>query len=387
MTTEEKIERPKRAAQKPASLKSFGVGCFHFELAKKPGEDVEPTHYAAQVKAHLSLYPNVEEVAIEPYRFSSGLEYEAELDDDGDISAGIGVAPYPIDWSFRFRLNIPLRLQREILEESRCLETERIDVAIHYAGELPVAIVEGHGADLSHPSTAIVLVRRYLDQYAPKDTGVIFRFIGPSPFHADFFVRFEGPEGTADVEIVEQRGYDDINFIGGIELGPAKRADFIAAAHQGTAAELGVYYGLIQHRNRLNREWSMLTDQIDQLVEEAIARRGWLTPKYMPRWRSKLDTAALNLVRFKLCADAAVTSTAESLNELAKKETQDFLRRYADRELLQMRQFAIQDFSEMLKLLEKRSHAEATNVTVLVATLLGGLLGAVLTVFLGTLIK
>jgi hypothetical protein len=388
MTIEETIERPRSASRKAAPSKSFGVGCFHFQLANESDDDgIKPVPYATKVKEHLSQYPNVEEVTIEPYRFSSGLEFEAELDDEGDIAAGIGTYPCPMGWSFRFRLNIPLRLQREILEEGRCLETERIDVTLHYAGELPVAIVEGHDANLSDPSTAVVLVRRYLDQYSSQGTGVIFQYIGPSPFHADFFVHFSGPEGAADVEIVEQRGYDDINFVASSDLGTTQRADFVAAAHEGTAAELGVYYRIIQDRNRLNRSWSKLTDQIDQLVDDAIARRSWLAPKYMQGWRAKLDSAALDLVRFKLRVDEAVTGATEALDELAKKEAQDLLRRYADREVSQMRQYAVQDFSEMLSLLEKRSHAEATNVTVLVAALLGGLVGAVSTVVLGALLK
>jgi hypothetical protein len=370
--------------------RSFGVGCFHFELEDaRDDELINPKAYADRLRAHLAQYPNVEEVSIEPFRASAELGFEAARDgDDGDIAWAVGVRPWPVNWTFSFRLNIPLRLQRELLRmpfgDDRSLEAERLDVALHYADNMPVAIIEGHEEYLSRPSTAVLLVRQYLEQYAPAGTGVRFRFMGPSPFHADFYVKFGGPEGTFEVNIEELQGYDDVDYVAGSDF---DAAEVIGYAHESTAKELGVYYKLMQSRNRLMREWHELSQSIDELVEQAHRRSGWLAFKYGPWWRARLDRASLELVRFKLRADEVVTDAVSALDELAKKKTLDDLRKYSDAETARLRQYAVQDFSEMLALLERRSHAATANVTVMVAALLGGIIGAVLTALFGASIK
>lgn len=365
--------------------RSFGVGCFHFGLDDAPEEDVlKPQDYVAKVRSHLSRYPNVEEVSIEPYRYSAGLEFVAEADSDGDIAHGLGVRPCPADWSYNFRLNLPLRLQRELLGDERSLEAEQIVVTLRYAGEMPVAIVEGHEAYFASPSTAVVLVRRYLEQYSPTDTGVSFRYLGPSPFHADFFVKPGSSDGSFEVAITEQPGYDDVEFSFG---GNLKHSDLVGFAHHIAATELGVYYWAIQNRNRLTRDWSDISEEINRLVERAQKPRAWFRFKYGRTWRANIDNASLDLAGFKLRADEVVTSTTETLDRLSRREKLDHLRKYADAELAGLRQFAIQDFSQILSLLERRSRAQAANVTAMVAAVLGAIAGAGLTMLFGALPK
>ena len=91
-----------------------------------------------------------------------------------------------------FTIDIPERIQNEIWETGwgrpKNIEARKFRISVHYRGELPVAFVSGVDANLTNPSDAVVLIRRYLEKYKPDESAVEFQFLGPSPFHADFYV-------------------------------------------------------------------------------------------------------------------------------------------------------------------------------------------------------
>lgn len=152
-TDRSSVEGPPGAP--PAALPyPFGVGCFHFELKRKDDERlIDPDRYVSTLKKHLAQYPNIDSIEVAKYRTTDGREERYYSDADGEISSGFGVIPWPTNWSYRFNIKLPIRLQKELSVMGGVLSCESLSVTIHYENGLPVAIINPEDRSERSPST------------------------------------------------------------------------------------------------------------------------------------------------------------------------------------------------------------------------------------------
>lgn len=193
---------------------SFGVGCLHFGFSGRALEgEYNPKQYVDDVRDFLSTYPNVEKIQAPDLESTMAKGESFQFDDRGEIACGYGITPWPRNWLLEFTIDVPERIQNEIWESfwrrPRNIEARKYRVSIHYAGELPVAFVSGVDGNLTQPSEAVVLIREYLIKYKPDGSSVEFQILGPSPFHADFYIE----ESTNNEFRYDKRaGYDAVFF-------------------------------------------------------------------------------------------------------------------------------------------------------------------------------
>lgn len=366
-----------KAPSPPTSPYPFGVGCFHFELkGEAGGRLVSPDRYVSTLKDYLAQYPNIDSIEVENYHTTDGREEAYDADVDGGISSGFGITPWPSNWSYRFNIKLPIRLQKELSVLGRVLSCESLSVTIYYVGGLPVAIVNPDDRSERRPSTAVVLLRRYLEKYAPKSDAMTFRFIGPSPFHADFFVEFAGDKEEIVSLIDVQRGYDDVLFVAPADTPEDERSIVLREIQEGAAEELGEFYFALQARNRFQDKWGALSGRINVLIDEVRIKRSALRPRYTVQWRRDLEDVLFDLMAFKLEIEEVEFNMTSGLDELARKSGRGDLKQYAEEYIAELRRIPTKDAFESLTLLESRSRAEAQNLS----TIQGALIGSVATV-------
>ena len=290
-----------RASSNPPHA-SFGVGCFHFGLISHNNEEeFNPSKYVEDVQKFLSSYPNIEDIEISAPVSYRVTQYYSELDEDGEISSGIGIYPWITNGLIKFKANIPARVQEDLWQGipiiKRTAPTESYIIVIVYNFEFPVAIVSGADHVISKPSDAVVVIRKYLEKYAPKDSNVQFQFLGPSPFHANFFVE-ESTDFTFDID--KQYGYHRVSF--GVPPAADSREfkQVLSGIECEIVKELGLYYKFIQARNYFDNRWNKYTNEVSLALDIIKKDRSFIRKIIEFGAHPKFDSLSIDLIDFEI---------------------------------------------------------------------------------------
>lgn len=158
----------------PAPIIAIGIGCLW--LAQKTGAEKELDRHYDQVREVLSSIENLTNLSV--------------TGDNSEFGGIIRVYDeieylYPNTYWTRicFDLHIPNKVQERL--DAVC-GSESISIRIENHYHFPVAYVYNERCvDLFEGSTAVILVRRYLEEKL-RDSTLAFGCTGPSPFHANF---------------------------------------------------------------------------------------------------------------------------------------------------------------------------------------------------------
>lgn len=211
------------------------------------------------------------------------------------------------------------------------------------------------------------------------DKDIEFQSLGPSPFHADFFVRFDGSDDLLRVDVDQLRGYDDVFISGPKTLSKAQQQDFVGECQRLVATELGVFYEATQTSYRLGVQWNGIRKNFDRLTE---SRRGfWQKIRNHLRWPPWLRTGkvSLSLATFKLKLNEEIYRITRELSRNSADGLEE-LQIYTQSKIDDLRAFPTDDYAKVLDILIKRKTARAANIVVLLAALIGfvgGILGSV----------
>ena len=202
----------------------FGIGCFHFGVKKSPPFTLQGSEYLETLRNQLEGIPNVDQITIDSY-----LDFEdtsLELDEPlSSINASYGFFPSPAcGLDIGFEIYIPHRLQSQLASFGRKLFTctERFRVFIRNPYFFPITFVEAiEPTGDCQPSDGVVVVREFLKNHfeESKPDGIGFDCLGPSPFHADFFLQSgmtsdqEYDNNGFHCEPTYHRGYDRMDFL------------------------------------------------------------------------------------------------------------------------------------------------------------------------------
>ena len=189
--------------------KCIGIGCFWFAAKGVEETDFEAfrhDEFLNGIKETLESVDNISSVRIVSLIASLSFPPFAEqLSDDYDlfpIINGVEIA---------FDIFMPKRLQEEYSFGRSDVEAEHFQVSIKYGFEMPVAYIsynlpDGEEIEDQSPSTAVVLIRKYLEKKLQDATKVKFQLLGPSPFHADFIacgIQKKMEASTAHSDLIE----------------------------------------------------------------------------------------------------------------------------------------------------------------------------------------
>ena len=324
---------------------------------------------------------------------------EVEYDDEADppfevapgeipsLISGGGAFPNPTILEVRFDVYIPHRIQQELIESlfAEQTSTEHFRVQINYTFHAPVAFVEPVGAHGGYrPSTAVQVVREYLErEMNPLGLPVAFEFLGPSPFHAEFYL--EERSGSSDanrhtftVEHLRARGYSDVNFYypPGIFDDGEEALDEL---YFQLGDELGLFYDFTTVNMEASLSWEMLQEEVLHLTETP-------TPKEV------VDRVAATWKRGKRIHDLHGALLRFEANQLLEKHRLDnylrstyatdeptYLKPFLDAQAADRPVFPTQQIGQLLSFLEERRNRSIELLIVLVAALIGGIAGSLVT--------
>ena len=251
---------------------AFGVGSWEFGLRMDGSFLINVSEYCSRLKSELETISSL-----------TDLEIIADEDDTVGFSEehlqntrfGTAVFPGHTVFKIRFALYIPLRIQEEILGPyfANGIGTERFIVHNHFLYHGPVSYVELVDAvDCRSPSTAVRLVREYLkNQLDLISSKLVFRFVGPSPFHGDFWLVTDKTLSQGShlfsCETVEDRGYNKIKFhCCGDDF--MSKSDACNKLFDDLDDELDLFYQI--HRNNLEQydQWEVIESAVWKLSKK-----------------------------------------------------------------------------------------------------------------------
>lgn len=250
-------------------MKAIGIGCFWFAL--RPGgpakAEFDPKTHIENIRHALETVDNVSNITILAPKEIIWSAAPSGEDEDENY--------FPI--FRRVHIDFDIFMPKRIIEKHSLRfpipNTEHYRVEVVYGRRSPVTYIhydlEAVPSDLlvAHtPASTVVFIREYLQEKLKEHPTVQFQFLGPSPFHADFFVEAtdEKNDNSAKDLSISSRGYRTLLFIV-----PARDKDGLVPAFINLNNEaFGTFYRTVRYRNRALILKSKITSKVGPFLAE-----------------------------------------------------------------------------------------------------------------------
>ncbi|MCW1990685.1 hypothetical protein ACVJGC_008276 [Bradyrhizobium diazoefficiens] len=365
-------------------MKAVGVGSFWF--AAKGGEPNDydgfsPVDHLKSVQSALESIDSISNLKIlgrGERLYVSGRSFSGGNEDENF---------FPLIGSVKIQFDIflPERVQEKYsLGRGRDKGIETFHVKIAFERGLPAAFVyydvttsEADCGSYS-PSTSVIIVREYLTEKLKDHQEIEFQFLGPSPFHADWFVETSNTDAATERDLSASRlGYRTLLF-----QFPVKEDELIDAFIEKYKRMIGAFYDLIRLRNR-----DLICEiNIENNTRDLIARSRSSGRNIFRRWfgnGSVIDDVHQSILDQSLNTIAIGRFVASHMRDEIIHES-SVLYHFFEENLKDETSPSTDDVKDILRMLEDRRQAYIRNTTTVVSGLIGGILGATLTYLLSS---
>lgn len=363
----------------------FGVGCFHFGVHAGTKNGFSWSDYIEELQQALGSISSVSNIDIMEDVIDDDTEFTMEEPPQLLISGEGGLFPRPDFLEISFEVYIPFRVQAEILKlPVTAVETftERFRVHIRYTYHMPVAFVQlVNPSQPCQSSEAVKIVREFLDAEMKSDF-IRFEFLGPSPFHCEFSLTPKSDPGSHrfGCEIVARRGYDHVRFCYNVTSFTTTEEAFLELIDE-LEGELGLYYDLVHGELVRRREWQSVSSKVNHLLrirsDKSVSTLLWRPLRYS----RLLNDAFVAVANFE--STTLFNTQIEDRDHRDVYQSGGYLRRYVDKEKEERTSYPSGPTRELLLFLEERFSKTAEIAVVLVAAVIGGAVGSLLTSWLG----
>lgn len=359
--------------------RAFGVGCFHFGYQKPTPFEFKASTYIEELRTALGSLQSIGDLSA---TCEENYDYTATIEEDQLSIKDGGLFPYISFLEVVFSVFIPARVQDDTFPGesiSARTTTEKFRVTTRHSFHGPVSFVECVDAEEEcDPSSAVRLLRVYMSrQFSKVTSAVTFEALGPSPFHADFFIQ----AGASDMdeirmEEVEQRGYNRITFF---HAPSADSGEVLESVQYEIGHELDLYYDIQRRSVEMMRKGDELIATWSQLQETAEI----MPPLWNVRARLQLHRAARNLVlrALTLQAEFAVEERqiAHEIAETYRKGTPTYMEKYVRDRAERLPTYPIGSVLEWARHVEEGSFKQAEIIAVVLSAIGGGIVGSLAT--------
>lgn len=365
----------------------FGVGCFHFGYRRKLPFEFKTEQYIEELGAALKSLPSIDELVID-HEESFNQSYQVDSEPP-TLNSGKGPFPVVTFMTVKFSIYIPFRVQEEVLETTGGghIGTEKFSVLMLDTFYGPVTFIECIEAPADcRSSDAVRLLRLYLQREFKKIKGPIcFEYIGPSPFHADFILKGNGDAyGVFASQIVPRRGYDQVVFECVTSGMPSD--DDLASLYDELDGEIGLFYS-IQGRNVTFMErWTQLIEEwesLREIVEKEV--RIFDIPHRMEVHRASKQLIS-NAYSFGAELDIARQDKDQELASEYDKGTPVYLEKFLRSKAERLPEYPVATVLGWAQHVNEASFKQAEIVAVIFAGLIGGVVGALFTATVGSVV-
>lgn len=374
-------------------MKAFGVGCIHFaikdEIEKKY---ITSEEYINEVKKLLESISTVSDIYIDYNEEIKNAQFPIDKENprlqDGDFCF-----PYIDMYQLEFKIYIPYRIQSQLInleEEFLDTYTENFKIYIRHNWHGPLSIIECLNPTTdTHPSTAVRIIREYLNNEINKsDTILIHDFIGPSPFHADFYLNIledeDKYENAIEFEHIKTSAYDELYF-------KYKKSEFKSEENalyyliDTLESEIAYFYNFKVSEIRKSREWLIINDGMHEILDfEDKESKKSLKEKYINRPKLFKEVFK-NIGLFKGQEIFNNNINNRDYSSIYKyQDKQVYLKPFIDREISGTTQYPIKETVDLLQYFDQKNSKTFELTVLFIATVMGGIIGATITIVFGT---
>lgn len=366
-------------------MKAFGIGCLHFSFKSGQDRKVTVQQYVEEVVCSLEKLSTVSNVEMS---FDQGEKTrEVDASECTHMNDGDSCHPYISFYDLSFNIYLPKRIQSDLIGDYHSAVgtgSESFRVVFRHDWHGPFTVVETIGSDIdSSPSTAIQVVREYLKrEFSSVSNMLTLDFVGPSPFHADFFLvqceedNFEGFRLNHN----KSPGYDEIVFEYSTGVYESEEIAFESLLYA-LSCEVAFFYELrIMSSKRIN-DWEEIQEKLHELLHlEDEEHKKTLKERYSIKPKL-LNGIYRDIGLFKGQEIYQRNIYEQHYFSVYKSEKQTvYLKPFVEGTLENWKSYPVQEVSEIVNYFEGKSN-RATELTVaFLAAVLGGAIGAAITV-------
>lgn len=373
-------------------MKAFGVGSLHFSFKGGQEKEITVQEYVDEVRTNLERLSNVSDVEI--YFDDAVKNGKIDTSESTHMNDGDRCHPHIRCFELTFNLYLPIRVQAEVINRDQShihTETENFRVIFKHDWHGPFAVVELHGAsEASSPSTAIQIVREYLKREIDSSGDVLkLDYVGPSPFHADFFLREckeQAPDNisTFNLDHVRIPGYDRLIFSCFEDQYESIGLAFEELISE-LESEIAFFYELqILHAKRI-ADWYSIQESLHELLEiEDENHKRTFKDRYAKKPKL-LNSLYRDIGLFKGQEIYYKNIYEQHYYSIYKTEKHNvYLKAFVDAALENWTAYPVKETSEIVGYFQGRSNKSLELSVVILAAILGGTFGACITVLFGS---
>lgn len=365
----------------------FGIGCFNFGINRPPPFKLIGKQYIADLKSSLKLIPNISNIktSVDENFERFGIEATEPIQ---SIENGFGFFPSSMSiFTLQFNVYIPFRIQEGLYDRKLRTNTENFRVYIKTAYYFIVTYIELlDSTDNCSPSDGVLTVRKFLEQQFEKiNSNLRFESLGPSPFHADFFIK---PSGDKDKEKyrnglypeqIKKMGYDLFN----IYYDPSYFNDITVLTQDVFTMlmrEVSIYYNIVLSNHLKNLRWKELEAIMNDILITKTKNNINLFFYNLFLLPSKIRNAALTMAEYEtsnIWADYLINRNYKDLTIVEKPLIDSHFKELFNK----FAKYPIKQLREIIDFLERSRTKTVETIIIIMAALIGGSIGALITFF------
>ena len=372
-------------------MKAFGVGCLHFSFKGGSKKEITVQRYIDEVKTSLEKLSNVSDVEI--FFDEDVKDQKIDISESSHMNNGDPCHPHIPFFELSFNLYLPRRVQAEVIKrdsEYINTDTDNFHVIFKHDWHGPYTVVECVGAgEESSPSTAIQIVREYLKREIDSKSEILkFDFVGPSPFHANFFLTkcerqaFEKPS-TFELIHTKVPGYDSIKFEYQNSKFKSEELAFEALISE-FSNEIAFFYELKIMKSRRSSDWFGIRNNLQSILEledenhkKTFKDRYSTKPKLLNGLHREIGLFKGQEIFDKNIRDQHYFSIYKS------EKHNIYLKSFVDATLDSWPVYPVKEISEIVSYFDGKSSKSIELTVVFFAAVFGGVIGAAITVLFG----
>ncbi|MGN6146980.1 MAG: hypothetical protein ACTHPD_00420 [Rhizomicrobium sp.] len=359
-------------------MKAIGIGCYWFANKKYRSGEFEGfsfEEYIRQLHSALERVDNVSNVEIDlDENFLSGPLLTFSDRDENFLpmfSAG----------SVSFDIFMPARLQEKYAFELAVGNgIENFHVDVRYLYDTPVAFISfdlpaepKDWRDLS-PSFAVAFIREHLKAKLSHDPNIELGFLGPSPLHADIFLKHtDRPLTEPHAEDISADPDSYRTFLFHV---PKDDQNLLQTFEDLYENVLATFYRVALFRSELIRLRDAIIETTQSLFQSNRAKGLVGTIREYSKIGRVIDSAFELVLEERLCR-VYMTEFVEERRTQSLQEKNIFYPMVM-REVNDITQTPLEDVKEILRMVEERRQQYFGNFSTMIAGIAGGLIGAII---------
>jgi hypothetical protein len=366
----------------------FGVGCFNFGPTIKTPAKYSGQQYINDLRSTIEQIPSISKIFITEDNDFINETFEFE-DSIPKISEDFGFFPSPGgSFDCEFNVYIPTRLHKELMPDAMVLSCENFHIHIKDLYYFFVTIIYPLGdIDNNEPSDAVPLVREFLEKEFSRinEKKVRFECLGPSPFHANFFVAPAVDENIIKLgkdgffcENENLPGYNKITIFYD-SLNITTDTELRDRIWQVLSDELAIYYFTTLIRNTHVDKWSKLEQMIQDLIAIENIPLHKRTVKQVLTGGSRIKQAILSITNFESELIWDKFEVDQNQKRMTVSRENPIIKAQFDALDFECPKYPVDQLKSIVSFLEKKHTKLSDNFVVLVSAILGGAVGALLT--------